>query len=432
MPTLSEDLSWRGLIEQESPQVRRALDTERHAAYVGFDPSAASLHIGHLLGIITLRRLQDAGHRPISLAGGGTGLIGDPGGKATERPLLSLEQIAENVDGIRTQLAGLLDFSADRGSSQALLLNNADWLVSFRLIDFLRDIGKHFSVNQMIAKESVSARIGRPEQGISFTEFSYMLLQATDFLHLFDEYGCRFQMGGSDQWGNITMGLDLIRKARGEEAHAFTWPLLVRSDGAKMGKSEEGAVWLDRRLTPTFAMYQWFVRVPDADVGVMLRRFTFLSHDEIERLEQATKDHPERRDAQLALAGDVCTFVHGREETARAERAARALYTEEIATLDADLLADVVADAPSSVLARTTLEGDGLDLTDGLVASGLCSSKSEARRVISQGGAYVDNVRRGGGEIIGSAAAITRADLLADRYVLLRRGKQDYHVLIFE
>ena len=431
MPTLSEDLSWRGLIEQESPEVRRALDTERHAAYVGFDPSAASLHIGHLLGITTLRRLQDAGHRPISLAGGGTGYIGDPGGKATERPLLSPEQIADNVAGIRAQLESMLDFSADDGHSPALLLNNADWLVEFRLIEFLRDIGKHFSVNQMIAKESVSARIGRPEQGISFTEFSYMLLQATDYLHLFDHHGCRFQMGGTDQWGNITMGLDLIRKARGEEAHAFTWPLLVLSNGAKMGKSEEGAVWLDRRLTPTFAMYQWFVRVPDADVGVMLRRFSFLSHEEIEHLEQATKDHPERREAQQALAAAVCSFVHGRQETSRAERASRALYTEEISALDADLLADVVADAPSSCLSRSQLEGEGLDLETALMTSGLVTSRSDARRAITQGGAYVNNVRRRAPDS-GSPPVISHPDLLADRYVLLRRGRRDYHVLIFE
>jgi tyrosyl-tRNA synthetase len=257
-----------------------------------------------------------------------------------------------------------------------------------------------------------------------------MLLQATDFLHLFDTYGCRFQMGGSDQWGNITIGLDLIRKVRAAEAHAFTWPLLMRSDGVKMGKSEEGAVWLDRRRTPPFAMYQWFVRVPDADVGVMLRQFTFLGPEEIEPLEQATKDHPERREAQQALARAVCTFVHGPEETSRAERAARALYTDEIAALDADLLADLVADAPSSVLPRSTLDG-GLDLGEALVSSKLCASRSEARRAISQGGAYVNNVRRDGGPD-SSSPVITRHDLLADRYVLLRRGRRDYHVLIFE
>jgi tyrosyl-tRNA synthetase len=312
-----------------------------------------------------------------------------------------------------------------------LLLNNADWLVEFRLIDFLRDIGKHFSVNQMIAKESVSARIERPEQGISFTEFSYMLLQATDFLHLFDSYGCRFQMGGTDQWGNITMGLELVRKARREEAHAFTWPLLMRSDGVKMGKSEDGAVWLDRTRTPTFAMYQWFVRVPDADVPVMLRHLTFLGREEIEALEQATKDHPERREAQQALARAVCTFVHGAEDTSRAEAAARALYTEEIASLDTDLLADVVRDAPSTEFSRTGLDGAGLDVAEALVASGLCTSRSEARRVLSQGGAYVNNVRRVAAGNGGGPTAITQADLLADRYVLLRRGKQDYHVLIF-
>jgi tyrosyl-tRNA synthetase len=432
MPTLSEDLAWRGLIEQESAGVRAVLDTERHAGYVGFDPSASSLHIGHLLGITTLRRLQDAGHRPISLAGGGTGRIGDPGGKVTERTLLTPEELAENVAGIRTQLAGLLDFSPERGDAQALLLDNSDWLVDFGLINFLRDIGKHFTVNQMIAKESVRARIERPEQGISFTEFSYMLLQATDYLHLFDEYGCRFQMGGSDQWGNITMGLELIRKVRRQEAHAFTWPLLMRSDGVKMGKSEEGAVWLDAARTPPFAMYQWFVRVPDADVSVMLRQFTFLSHEEIEALEQSTKDHPERREAQQKLAAAVCTYVHGPEETSRAERAARALYTDEIVSLDADLLADIVADASSSVLPRSVLDGLGLDLVETLVSSGLCASKTVARTAISQGGAYVNNLRRDSGGADGSSPAVTGDDLLADRYVLLRRGRRDYHVLVFE
>jgi tyrosyl-tRNA synthetase len=429
MATLSEDLAWRGLIEQESTGARLALDTQSYPAYVGFDPSGPSLHIGHLLGIITLRRLQDAGHRPISLAGGGTGLIGDPGGKESERTLLTMEEHKENMAGIRSQLARLLDFSPDRGDAQALLLDNADWLVKYRLVDFLRDIGKHFSVNQMVSKESVRARIERPEQGISFTEFSYMLLQATDFLHLFDEYGCRFQMGGSDQWGNITMGLELIRKVGREEAHAFTWPLLVRSDGKKFGKSEEGGVWLEPERTSPFALYQWFVRVPDADAGVMLRRFTFLNHEEIERLEEALRLHPERREAQEALAAAVCEFVHGAEETARAVRAARALYSDEIAGLDADLLAVLVADAPSSVVDRSLLDA-GLDLAEALVMTGLCRSKSDARTAISQGGAYVDNVRRqsdGAGEVL-----ITRADLLVDHYVLLRRGRRDYHVLRFE
>jgi tyrosyl-tRNA synthetase len=431
MPTLSEDLSWRGLIEQESTAARLALDTQSYPAYVGFDPSGPSLHIGHLFGIITLRRLQDAGHRPISLAGGGTGLIGDPGGKESERTLLTMEEHSENMTGIRSQLVRLLDFSPDRGATQALLLDNADWLVNFRLVDFLRDVGKHFSVNQMVSKESVRARIERPEQGISFTEFSYMLLQATDFLHLFDEYGCRFQMGGTDQWGNITMGLELIRKVRREEAHAFTWALLVRSDGKKFGKSEGDAIWLDPGRSSPFALYQWFVRVPDTDVGVMLRRFTFLGHEEIERLEEAAENHPERREAQQELAGAVCTFVHGAEETTRAERAARALYTEEIAGLDADLLEVLVTDAPSSVIDRGLLDA-GLKLADAFVTSGLSPSKTAARTAVSQGGAYVNNVRRTGGDDAAEEPAITRADLLADRYVLLRRGRRDYHVLRFE
>jgi tyrosyl-tRNA synthetase len=427
MPSLSEELSFRGLIEQESAGVRAALDERRFSAYVGFDPTAASLHIGHLLCIVTLRRLQDAGHRPIALAGGGTGLIGDPGGKDAERPLLTKEQHTLNMAGIRAQLEGLLDFSPERGESQALLLDNGDWLVDFRLVDFLRDIGKHFTVNQMTAKESVRTRLERPEQGISFTEFSYMLLQATDFLHLFENYGCLLQAGGSDQWGNITMGLELIRKIHHQEAFAFTWPLLMRSDGKKFGKSEDGAIWLDRKLTSPFAMYQWFFRVPDADVVGLLKQFTFLPHDEILELERATRDHPERRQAQRALAAAVCDFVHGPAETAGAERASAALYSEEIASLDARLMLDVVSDAPSSVVARARLDGPGVDLAEALLATGLVKSKSDSRRTISQGGVYVNNVRRQD-----PATAISHGDLLQGKYVLLRKGKQDYHVLCFE
>ncbi len=427
MPSLSEDLSFRGLIEQESAGVREALDTRRFSAYIGFDPTATSLHIGNLLCITTLRRLQDGGHRPIALAGGGTGLIGDPGGRDAERPLLTTGQHAENMAGIRAQLERLLDFSPERGESQALLLDNADWLSNFRLVEFLRDIGKHFSVNQMITKESVRSRIHRPEQGISFTEFAYMLLQAADFLHLFDNYGCLLQAGGSDQWGNITMGLELIRKANHEEAFAFTFPLLTRSDGKKFGKSVEGAVWLDPKMTSPFSMYQWFYRVPDADVVVLLKSFTFLSHDEINELDVATKAAPARREGQRALARAVCRFVHDENETERAERASRALYSEEIAGLDADLLGDVVRDAPSSVLPRSVLDGDGLDLTVALADTGLVESRGDARRKIEQGGVYINNRKR---QML--PGNVTRDDLLHDRYVLLRRGKQDYHVLCFE
>ncbi|HEV8065177.1 MAG TPA: tyrosine--tRNA ligase, partial [Acidimicrobiales bacterium] len=410
------------MIEQESAHVREALDGPTISGYAGFDPSGRSLHIGNLIGIITMRRLQDGGHRPIMLAGGGTGLIGDPGGKDEERPLLSKQEHAENMAGIRGQLETLLDFSPDRGETKAILVDNADWLVKYRLVDFLRDIGKHFSVNQMMTKESVKARLDRPEQGISFTEFSYMLLQATDFLHLYENFGCRLQAGGSDQWGNITMGLELVRKAKHAEVHAFTWPLLVRSDGKKYGKSVDGAVWLARDMTSPFSLYQWFFRAPDLDAPDMLRKFTFLGQDEMSELDQLTKEHPERRAAQRALAVSVCTFVHGPEETARAERAAAALYTEEIAGLDETLLVDVVQDAPSATFPRTALD-DGLPLVEALVATGLVKSKSAARTAVAQGGVYVNNKRRQEeGSLIG------RDDLLHDRVVLLRRGSRDYQV----
>jgi tyrosyl-tRNA synthetase len=426
--SLSDDLAFRGLVSQQSAGLDEVMDSERLTVYHGIDPTAGSMHVGHLIGVLTLRRLQEAGHRPIALAGGGTGLIGDPGGRDTERPLLTGEQVEENVAGIRRQLEGLLDFSGSAGEGSATLVNNAEWLRSFNLVEFLRDIGKHFTVNQMVAKESVKTRIERPEVGISFTEFSYMLLQATDYLHLFDRYGCRWQVGGSDQWGNITMGLELIRKVRHAEAHALTWPLLTRSDGSKIGKSDAGDVcWLDRDRTPPYALYQYFVRRADDEVGQLLRYYTFLSHDEIGALDVETAEHPERRAAQRALARAVCTLVHGTLEAERAETAARALFSEEIAALDETLLLDVFADAPSSLLSRSALDGDGLDLVDALTTAGLSPSRGAARTAIEQGGAYVNNRRRTADD-----ARVAAADLLHDRYVVLRRGRRDHHLLRFE
>ncbi len=430
MTTLSEDLDFRGLIAQESAGLRPVLDTQRVTAYLGIDPTADSLHVGHLIGVVTLRRLQEAGHRPIALAGGGTGLIGDPGGRDLERPLLTREQVEANVAGIRRQLEGLLDFSgsSSNGAGPALLLNNAEWLDSYRLVDFLRDVGKHFTVNQMVAKESVKARFERAEQGISFTEFSYMLLQACDYLHLHDHYGCRLQIGGSDQWGNITMGMEYTRKVRQADTHAFTWPLLTRSDGSKIGKSDRSEVsWLDPRRTSPYSLYQYFVRKGDDEVGQLLRYYTFLAHEEIAALDRATQDHPERRAAQHALASEVCTLVHGGEEAARAEKAAAALYGEEIVSLDESLLLDVFADAPSSVMPKSVLEGKGADLAELLATSGLAKSRGAARTAIAQGGAYVNNRRRSAED-----GAVVADDLLYGRYVVLRRGRREYHLLRFE
>ena len=426
VPTLFEDLQFRGLVQQSTEELGPALGRGGFGAYVGFDPSADSLHVGHLLGICTLRRLQDGGIRPIALAGGGTGMIGDPGGKDDERPLLTMEKHAANMAGIRSQLERLLDFSPERGEAQALLLDNADWLVEYRLVEFLRDVGKHFSVNQMVSKESVRQRLQRPDHGISFTEFSYMLLQACDFLHLYDHYGCRLQAGGSDQWGNITMGLELIRKVRQGEVHAFTWPLLLRSDGKKFGKSEGDAVWLDPARTPPFAMYQYFMRVPDADVGDMMRRLTFLGHERILELDYATRTEPARREAQAELARAVTSFVHGEKEAERAERASKALYSEAIGDLDEEMLLAVFADAPSSNRPMSDLDGDGIELVELLAETGLSPSRGAARTAAEQGGAYVNNLRRTDPE-----ARVGRDDLIAGRFVVLRRGRRDYHLLRF-
>jgi tyrosyl-tRNA synthetase len=427
VPSLSDDLLFRGLLSQQTAGLTAVIDGGRLTVYHGVDPTADSLHAGHLIGLVTLRRLQQAGHRPIVLAGGATGLIGDPGGRDIERPLLDMSEVEANVAGQLRQIEQLLDFSGPGGSNAATLVNNADWLVPFSLVEFLRDVGKHFTVNQMVAKESVRTRIERPDQGISFTEFSYMLLQAADFLHLHDAFGCDMQVGGSDQWGNITMGVELIRKARGHEAHGLCWPLLTRSDGTKIGKSDAGAVpWLDGKRTSPFGLYQYFVRKPDDEVSQLLRYYTFLSHEEISALDLETSEHPERRSAQRTLARCVCTMVHGEAEAARAERAAKALYSEEIASLEEPLLLEVFAEAPSSLLARSLIDGEGLDLVEALTLTDLSASRASARTVIEQGGAYVNNRRAPVG------GRISASDLLHDRYVVVRKGRRDYHLISFK
>jgi tyrosyl-tRNA synthetase len=428
MGKISEDLAFRGLVHQVSDEgLWKLLDEGSTTAYAGFDPSSDSLHVGNLLAIVTLRRLQEAGHRPILLAGGGTGLIGDPGGKSQERPLLSPEQLAANLEGIGSQLGRLLDLSPAAGKAQGLLLDNSAWLCAYGYVAFLRDVGKHFTVNQMVAKEAVKARLERPDQGISYTEFSYMLLQAYDYLHLHDTYGCRLQLGGSDQWGNITLGLELIRKVRGAEAFALTYPLLLRADGSKYGKSESGAIWLDPAKSSPYAMYQFFVRTPDVEVGTLLRQFTLLKREEIEALDVETEQRPGERKAQLALARAVCTLVHGEAETERAVVASEALFSEDIARLDEATLLEVFADAPSSRLGRAELDKGGVLLVEVLVSAGLSPSKSAARTAIRQGGVYVNNRRRNDPD-----DHLGREDLLADRYVVVRRGRRDYHLLSFE
>jgi tyrosyl-tRNA synthetase len=418
VPTLSEDLTFRGLIHQMTDaDLPKRFDQPGLTIYAGFDPSADSLHVGNLMQLCTLRRFQDAGHRPISLAGGGTGMIGDPGGKQDERPLLDLQTIEGYLEGIRPQLGQFLDME------HALLLNNADWLSRLSTLEYLRDVGKYFTVNQMVAKESVKSRFDRPDQGISYTEFSYMLLQAYDFLRLHLDHGCDIQFGGSDQWGNITMGVDFIRKVCGDEVWGFSTPLIVKADGTKYGKTESGTVWLDPGRTSPFAMYQFFLNTRDEQVGELLRYLTFLPHEEITALDQQTAERPQRREAQRALARAVTALVHGDTEVAKCEEASAALFGEEIAELSEDMLLAVTEDAPTTPIPKAELLG-GLSLVESLERTGLATSKKDARRTVEQGGVYVNNVRQTDDE-----RTFAADDLLHDRYLVLRKGRKEVHIV---
>jgi tyrosyl-tRNA synthetase len=423
---LRDDWRFRGLVNQTTDDaILDRLSAGGVTAYIGFDPTAPSLHLGHMMPICTLRRLQLAGNRPIALAGGGTGLIGDPSFKAVERPLLTIEQIEHNLVGIREQLGRFLDFSPNAGSAQALLLNNADWLTTVSLTDFLRDVGKHFTVNQMIAKDTVKSRLDRDDVGLSFTEFSYMLLQAYDFLRLNLDHDCTLQLGGSDQWGNITVGTELVRKATGHSADGVTTPLLLRADGQKFGKSEGGNenVWLDAELTSPFALHQFLLNADDVAAPALLRHFTFLDHETILELDEATRSAPQERRAQRAAANAIVGMVHGEDAAVRAERAGEALFAETIAELDEATLMEVVADAPSSNVSRAELDG-GIDVADLIARAELASSLGEARRFIEQGGVYVNNVRVSAGE------AVNATQLLHGRYVILRRGRRQMHLVV--
>lgn len=423
---LRDDWQFRGLVHQTTDEaILDRLSAGGITAYIGFDPTAPSLHLGSLLQLCNLRRLQMAGNRPIALAGGGTGLVGDPSFKAVERPLLTPEQLGANVEGIREQLGRFLDFTSSAGKSQALLLNNADWLTTIPLTDFLRDVGKHFTVNQMIAKESVRSRLDREDVGLSFTEFSYMLLQAYDFLRLNIDHDCTLQLGGSDQWGNITMGTELVRKVTGHPAHGLTSPLLLRADGQKFGKSEGGneRVWLDSSMTSPFAFHQFLLNADDATTPALLRFFTFLDHETIQELDEATRTVPQERRAQRALASAVVAMVHGDRAAQNAERAGEALFNEAIAELDEATLLQVMGDAPSSTWSRDEMI-EGVDPAELLVRCQLAKSKGEARRFLEQGGVYVNNVRVDGTAPIG----VSRA--LHDRYLVVRRGRHELHLVV--
>lgn len=419
------DLQWRGLVHQSTdPELPRLLDRQMFVVYCGFDPTADSLHLGGLIQLLGLRRMQLAGHRPIALMGGGTGLIGDPSGRQAERTLLSEAAIEANIAGIRRQVERIVDF--EPGPAGAIMANNAGWLRSLRLTEFLRDIGKHFSVNMMISRESVKARLENREQGISFTEFTYMLLQSYDFLHLFDLYGCRLQMGGSDQWGNITYGIELIRKVRGATAFGLTSPLIEGLQGAKMGKSAGGNIWLDPARTSPFRFYQHWINVEDRRVGQYLRFFTLLGRDEIEQLEARVAAEPAKREAQRVLAREVTTLVHGRAEADKAQRASESLFGRQIAELDEAALLEVLSDAPSSSAPRSQLK-DGKPLVDLLVETGLSESRKRARAFIAEGAVWVNNLRDTDTE-----RAVGEGDLLLNRYLVLRRGKKSHHLVSFE
>lgn len=416
-----EEFQWRGMLYDASEGLEEVLTRQKVTAYIGFDPTAASLHVGSLLPIMGLVRLQQYGHTPIALVGGGTGMIGDPSGKTLERQLLSKEQIEHNLEGIREQLSHFLYFGSK--TNPALLLNNADWLTSISLVDFLRDIGKYFTVNYMLAKESVKRRYEQGE-GISFTEFSYMLLQAYDFLVLHDRHHTILQMGGSDQWGNIVAGTELIRKLRGERAYGAVFPLVTTSGGIKFGKTEAGTVWLDPHLTSPFRFYQFWVNTDDRDVGRYLKFFTMLNQEEIAELETAVVVAPEKREAQKRLAQEVTRMVHGEANLRKAMQASQVLFGGEIADLSADDVLDIFAEVPSSEMPRAQFEGEGLPLVDVVIASGFAISKGAARRMIEGGGIYVNNLR-----VSDARAVIGLADFIEGRYLVLRKGARDYHLI---
>ena len=413
-----DELLWRGLVYQASDGAQEALASQNLTIYNGFDATGDSLHVGHLVPLLALARLQRFGHTPIPLAGGGTSMIGDPSGKASERPLLSRAQIESNVEAIKVQLAHLVDFEVK--SNPARLLNNADWLLKLNLVDFLRDTGKHFTVNYMITKDSVRNRLER-EDGISFTEFSYMLLQSYDFLHLYDHENCTMQTGGSDQWGNITAGAELIRKARGKPAYGMVYPLITKADGTKFGKTESGAVWLSAARTSPYRFYQFWLNTDDRDVVKYLKLFTWLNQEEIAELAASVTEHPEQRDGQRRLAREMTRQLHDETGLAAAEQASQALFGGEITGLPPAVIEDIFSDVPSCSLTRDQLEGAGLSLVDLLVSAGMAKSKGEARRSIDEGGIYLNNRRSSG-----TAQAVTAADIVGDKFLVLRKGRKTY------
>ncbi len=421
--SIHEELQWRGLIadctDTETLVKRLATPT---TLYCGFDPTADSLHVGNLVPLIALRRFQNAGHHPIALAGGATGSIGDPSGKTQERQLLTKDILDHNIACVKGQLTRLLDFESK--TNPARLFDNATWTANVSFLDFLRDIGKHFSVNQMVAKESVRARMEDREVGISYTEFSYMLLQAFDFYVLNRDFNCELQIGGSDQWGNITAGIELTRKKLSHTVFGLTLPLITNSDGTKFGKSVGGAIYLDPKRTSVYKFYQFWVRTDDRDVLRYLKFFTFLTRDEIEALEKAHAENPGARVAHKALAKAATDMIHGEHATAEAVRASEILFGGGLEGISETTFNEIVGEVPTKEIEKSKLEGEGLPLVEALAHSALCPSKGQARKDIEQGGVNVNNIREGN-----PLRQLTPVDLLFGKYILLRKGKKNYTVL---
>jgi len=421
--TLLEELTWREFVSQVThDELGGLLEKEPFTLYCGFDPTAESLHIGNLLPIMGMAHFQRRGHKPIVLIGGATGLIGDPSFKAQERQLLTKADVEKNLAGIRAQLERFVSFD---GKNAAVIVNNADWLCSLPLVDFLRDIGKHFSVNVMLSKESVRQRIADRDYGMSFTEFSYSLLQAYDFLHLSDTFGCCLQIGGSDQWGNIVAGMDLIRRLRDRPAFGLTFPLVLKSDGSKFGKSESGNVWLSADYTSPYKFYQFWLNQADADTPQWLRYFTFLTPEAITECERRLGEEPEKRAAQRLLAEEVTRLVHGETALSNAIRASRAMFGGDIKGLDDATVEDVFSEVPSFELPRAELGNERL-LVDVLVQCGIFKSKGEVRRIIDSGGLYLNNQR-----VVSSDVKLTEQSLCSAHTAVIRKGKKDYHLIRF-
>ena len=415
---LFEEFEWRGMLYDATEGAREALAHGKVTAYIGFDPTASSLHVGSLLPIMALARLQRFGNSPIALVGGGTGMIGDPSGKSQERTLLSIDEIDANARGMRAQLERFLDFNA--GPNAARMMNNADWLRAIGMPEFLRDTGKHFTVNYMLAKESVKRRLGSDE-GISFTEFSYTLLQAHDYLHLHDTVNCTLQMGGSDQWGNITAGCDLVRKVRGAKVNGIVFPLVTTASGTKFGKTEAGTVWLDPQRTSPFKFYQFWLNTDDRDVIKYLKFFTFLDRAMIDALEKTVADAPEKREAQRTLAREVTSLVHGGDELSKAERATELMHGGGTAQSADDILA-VSADVPTTVMSlEQFMKSTNTSIT---VAVGLAESNGAAARLIKQGGVYINDQR-----VTDERAVLTSEQLIDGQVLMIRKGQRDRRIV---